>query len=210
MEGTMPDDTDPTPTGSGEGGRESRPAGGETPPPARTEAQGAADEDDNLEAWDPKRAASTIRAQRESERTLRTELEAARRERDTLKRKDETEGQRKDRELEESKSRIGKLTDRLRRATVRTEVFELAGSSGISNPKLATKLLDLDKVEWEGEGEDAEPKNLEKLLKDLKVEYPELAGRAGRNGGSADGGTAATGETSGGDMNELIRSRAGR
>lgn len=80
-----------------------------------------------------------------------------------------TDEERKAEELETLRAERKAYETRERELTLSYEVALEAGRRGL-DPKLVTRLLDRDRVEWDG----TKPKDLGKVLEDLVAEYPVL------------------------------------
>jgi hypothetical protein len=93
------------------------------------------------------------------------------------------------------------LQQRLQDQVVRTATLEAAGRLGFRSPDVAYRLLDRAELEYTEAGE---PKNVEKLLRELLAREPYLAKAAGADfGGGTRGITPGTSGQPG--MNELLR-----
>lgn len=99
---------------------------------------------------------------------------------------------------------VQRLTADARSRAVREAVSEVAPRLGISDPKLAARLLDVKEDDFDSDGN---VKNLDKKLEDLKREYPGIAVRAR---GSADAGAGRDSSPNDTDINARIRERLGR
>lgn len=185
-----------------------RPAEGATPPQGSgTEAESARDEGTEEEIRDPQALLQAYRAEqerrREAERIARESREAlTRREREGM-----SEQERLQAENEELRGSLSRLTERDRERALREEIADLAPKIGITDPRLAGRLLRSSEIEWDEKT--GSPVGVDKALRDLKKEYPLLSVPAGRGG--ADGGTG-TGSAPGSSesINDAIRRRAGR
>lgn len=102
---------------------------------------------------------------------------------------------------------VQKLTDVARTRAIREAVEDLAPRVGISDPKLAARLLDSKDLEFTEDGSPKNPKTLEAKLESLKTEYPSIASR---KRGSSDAGAGRAAETNEGDINSRIRERIRR
>lgn len=116
------------------------------------------------------------------------------------------EAQRLQADLADRDRRISELQQNARAREVRDAVADLAPRLGISDPRLAARLLDLEDSDYE---EDGRPKTkiLERKLESLKGEYPAIASRAR---GSADAGAGRSSGPNDVDINARIRERLGR
>lgn len=99
----------------------------------------------------------------------------------------------------EARDRAATLEQQLADTRVRSATFEAAARLGFRNPEVAYRLLDRSDLELDAEGQ---PKNVEKLLKELLQREPYLGkGAGGDFGGGNRGGTPDTAP----GMNELLR-----
>lgn len=209
----MPEQREGDPTGTGEPGGEtppeSRPGSGATPaggaPSASPSARSAAASEDVDLSDLPEGTPDPVREVIRRERTARREAERQAREVQgrltERERADMSELQRAQAERDERNAEVQRLQAELRRRSVADEITALAPRVGISDPRLASRLLDMDSLEFDSEGR---PKGLQKKLSDLRAEYPVLAARTV---GSADAGAAGNGEPAGDDINARIRER---
>lgn len=102
---------------------------------------------------------------------------------------------------------VQRLTEAARSRAVREAVMDLAPRIGISDPKLAARLLDSKDLEFTDDGSPKNPKALETKLEALKTEYPSIATR---KRGSSDAGAGRAAETNEADINARIRERIRR
>ncbi len=102
---------------------------------------------------------------------------------------------------------VQRLTEAARSRAVREAVLDLAPRIGISDPKLAARLLDSKDLEFTDDGSPKNPKALEAKLEALKTEYPSIASR---KRGSSDAGAGRGGEPNEADINARIRERIRR
>lgn len=135
---------------------------------------------------------------RSEAKNLRQRLKTAEEERDRLKSASESDLERREREHNEVRAERDRLA-----GTVSTLRVELAARElGVVDPEAAAALLDLDALD-----DPTDPKAIKRALRELVKEKPYLAppGGNGFDGGSGKGrGSAVT------DMNQLIRTAAGR
>lgn len=99
---------------------------------------------------------------------------------------------------------VTRLTEESRQRAIREVVGELAPTLGIGDARLAAKLLDPSKIEWDDAGQ-PKRKPLEKTLEDLKREYPTITARTRGSADAGAGGTSATPNDS--DISARIRAR---
>lgn len=98
---------------------------------------------------------------------------------------------------------VQRLTETARTRAVREAITDLSPRLGISNPKLAARLLDTKDLEFTDEGE-PKGKTLETRLEALKGEYPEIATR---RRGSSDAGAGREAGPNESDISARIRER---
>ncbi|WP_263707987.1 phage scaffolding protein [Shouchella tritolerans] len=79
---------------------------------------------------------------------------------------DEEKGDETDSKLNEHEKRLARAERREKRAAIKEYSIE----KGV-NPKLAAKLIDIDSIEMD---EDGEPTNIEELFEELEEEFPEF------------------------------------
>jgi hypothetical protein len=190
---------------------------GVTDPSKGTQAGGQGantdpDEDDEDDEDEGKALSASAAAKlRKEAARRRVEAKALRDENDKLKAQGLSELDAAKKEAADSKKVADSSTRQLRTLKVGIEVRDLAKDLGITNPKLAVRLLDADDVEWDDDGE---PKNVARLLKALLKEMPELKanGQGGApQGGGADGGAGRqSGNVAGSGINDRLRAMTGR
>lgn len=166
------------------------------------------EEGEEGEKFDEARARAKIKKINAENATMRARAKAAE---DKLAEADKaqlTDKERAERERDEARKETAALTKRVQKTALRAAVFEEASDLGITNAKLAMRLLDADDVEWDDDGE---PTNVSKLLKAVLKEVPELKGSTAGSPGGADGGQGrGRGALAGDDINASIRAAAGR
>lgn len=99
---------------------------------------------------------------------------------------------------------VTRLTEESRTRAIREVVAEIAPTLGISDARLAAKLLDSAKVEWDEAGQ-PKRKPLEKTLEDLKREFPSITARTRGSADAGAGGSSSTPNDS--DISARIRAR---
>lgn len=209
----MPPEKEGTPAGTGVPGGETPPEG--TPAPSATPAGGApspspsagsasASEDDlsDLPAGTPENVRELIRKERRDRREADRRAASAEGKLTAAEREKMSELERTQAERDAERAEKERMQGELRRRDVADEIAALAPRVGITDPRLAARLLDMSSIEFDGDGK---PKGLQAKLTALKGEYPILATRTV---GSADGGSSPNGGTNDDDINARIRSRA--
>lgn len=146
---------------------------------------------------------------------LRSELEAVRkeaakqrRELQTLRQANESAEEKRERELAEAREAASSSTSTVRALRVENAVLRIAGRMGIVDPDVAARIVELPEDAWTAEGE-LDRRKLEKALQELVRAKPFLVRQGSAAGGDGGAGDRQTGGT-GGTMNDLIRSAAGR
>lgn len=181
------------------------PATGQAPAAAtgQAPAAGAAQEPagDNESAADKaarlEREVADLRKENAKHRTTAQQLE---RERQEAAQAGMTELEREKAARAAAEARAGELEANLRSQAVRAATTQAAGRLNYRNPELAHRLIDASELEFDEHGE---PKNAEKLLRDLATREPYLVKAAGQDfGGGNRGGPAPAGEPG---MSELLR-----
>lgn len=115
---------------------------------------------------------------------------------DELQAEQQTDLERTQSELEQERQRREAAEARAAATATRNKVLELAADKKITDPKLAAKLLDHDKVEFDDDGN---PSNVADLLDGLIAEHPLLTATTGDGAGGGEGGGSGDGAgTSGG------------
>lgn len=145
-----------------------------------------AEDDENPETWDKERAARTIRQQRKAEREARERAEAAERERDELRRAQESEQERTIRERDEAKAEAERERARANRLLIDGAIRDAAGEAGvpIKRHQRVLRLIDREGISVDAEGNvDGADDAVEALLEEL----PELKGRTDDDGEPAGG-----------------------
>jgi hypothetical protein len=136
---------------------------------------------------------------------LRRRLKATEAERDQLKAAQQTDAERLAARAEAAEGTATKATEKLRVANLRLAVLSEASGLGIVDPKLAVRLVDAGKVEYDDDGEPDKATVIQQL-KDLVEEHPNLTrtGDAdnGRKGSAAEGDGKAK-------VNAFLRGEAG-
>lgn len=155
---------------------------------------------------DPQAYARALREEREAKATLAKELREARDALTKREREGMSEQEKLQAENKELRGSLERLTERDRERALREEIADLAPRIGITDPRLAARLLRVTDVDYDDSGK---PTNVDSVLRALKKEYPLLSIPAGRGG--ADGGTGTGSSPSGSEsINDAIRRRAGR
>lgn len=167
------------------------------------------------EEFDEARARKTIENQRKEEKRLKAALQQASAELKAIKDKDLPAAEKQRKDLEEANEKVSNLTRKMRKSSLRAEVLEQATKLKFRSPSLATRLIDMDEVDWD---EDDEPTNVVGLLKDILEEDPSLRGRRSRTASEDDeqdeegegDGRKRDSAKSGDFINRQIRKAAGR
>jgi hypothetical protein len=74
--------------------------------------------------------------------------------------------------VEEAKAKLGAMESQLKAERLTSTLTAVAASRRISDPALVTKLLPVERVEW---NEDGKPSNVEALLDEIVAAHPVLA-----------------------------------
>lgn len=185
--------------GGGAGGTGGAGSGGTGDPPATSSGAGAngAGTEDRLAVLE----AELARA--------RNEAATSRRELAKLKQGQESDAERRERELAEARDAAAKATAGLRSLHLENAVLRRASAHGIVDPEVAARLLELGEEAWDGDKPRADV--LDRALRDLVKAKPYLvrAGSAAAGDGGGTGDRRAGGDA-GGDMNKVIRAAFGR
>lgn len=169
-----------------------------------TEATQTTEQRDAADDQSPEKLLAALKAERDARRALEREVRPLRtfkQEQEQTRLSADEKLQARERAVTEQESRI---TARLRASILRDELTTAATAEKLTLQAPigdVLKLLDADSVDWDGET----PRNVRTLLRELVKDRPYLASR---RTGSADGG--ASGDRAPLNMNDLIRSRAGR
>ena len=75
-------------------------------------------------------------------------------------------------QVEEAKAKLGAMESQLKAERLTSTLTAVAASRRISDPALVTKLLPVERVEW---NEDGKPSNVEALLDEIVAAHPVLA-----------------------------------
>lgn len=158
------------------------------------------------EIRDPQAILRALREEREARATAERNAREAREALQAREREGMSELERLQAERDELRGTVDRLTERDRERALREEIADLAPKIGITDPRLAARLLKASDLEW---SDDGAPRGVDKALRDLKKDYPLLSIPAGRGG--ADGGTGSSSAPSSSEsINDAIRRRAGR
>jgi hypothetical protein len=208
----MPPQIEGAPAGTGAPGGETPPesrpasetpaAGAPSPSSSAGSASGSEDDLSDLPEGTPANVRELIRKERATTREAERRAGEATRKLTERERAEMSELDRTKSERDAERTERERLQSELRRRDVADEIAALAPRVGISDHRLAARLLDMDSLEFDGDGK---PKGLQTKLTALKAEYPILATRTV---GSADGGASPTGGANEDDINARIRSRA--
>lgn len=208
----MPPQTEGAPAGTGATGGETPPesrpasgtpaAGAPSPSPSAGRASASEDELSDLPAGTPENVRELIRKERRDRREAERRASTAEGKLTDRERAEMSERDRANAERDAEKAERERLQGELRRRDVADEIAALAPRVGITDPRLAARLLDMSSIEFDESGK---PKGLQAKLTALKSEYPILATRTV---GSSDGGASPAGGANDDDINARIRSRA--
>lgn len=150
------------------------------------------------EEWDKDRALNTIRAQRESEKQLKTQNTELAKKLKAFEDREKSDTQRLQEELEEVRKQNQTFQEERRKEITRAAFEDAAQKAGAIRPSAVYRLADNIEVD-----DDGRPINALDIVKSLKKEYPELF--SGTNG-SADGGSGkGSTNTASANMNEVLR-----
>lgn len=154
------------------------------------------------EPFDRDRAMATIKAQRESEKTLRVQLQQAQQQIDQHKTAQMSDQDKIQQQLTTLTAERDRLRDQLQEQILESTVTQHAATLRIVDPEAAWKLLDLSKVKFDAAGK---PTNVEEQLKELIGRKPWLVAP-----GTTDHTDGRRGERGGTSMNDLIRKQSRR
>lgn len=207
----MAGETESSPARTGE-------QGGATPPASSTttvattstesssrESESAMDEGTE-EIRDPQAVLRALREEREARAAAERAAREAREALAAKEREGMSEQERLQAENAELRGSLAQLTERDRERALREEIADIAPRVGITDPRLAARLVRSSDIEWDASGK---PLGIQEKLRELKKDYPLLSVPAGRGG--ADGGTGTgSAPSSTESINDAIRRRAGR
>lgn len=171
--------------------------------PAEAGSNGNGAPDGGQQRQEDTNAAAVIARLNAENKARRTELDAAKAKLTEYEQAKLSETERLTAKVAEEEGKRLEAERRVQELTVATSIRSAAITAGAVDPDLVWRAIDLASVEYDDGGE---PKNLEKLLGDLRTKHPILFGNVN---GSADNGARGSGAP-GGDMNERIRQGAHR
>lgn len=160
------------------------------------------------EEFDKDRALATIKAQRESENALKSELQATKTRLKEIEDKAKTAEESKLSEAEQTQKKIAELESKLeqtstqgRARVAKAAIKAAAAKAGATYPDHIPKLIDADSVEYDDDGE---PTNVDKLVEGLKKSSPGLFEE--RRPGSGDGGPRGSAVSNDVSKDDLLKS----
>lgn len=124
-----------------------------------------------------------LRAENAAHRTKLRELEEKVK---TFETERLSEAEKLQKRAEEAEKRAQEAERRVRERTIRAEVRLAAVAAGIVDPEAAYRLLDLDQVAL---NDDGEPTNIDKLVAQLLKDKPYLGGRSAQSGPAGNPGS---------------------
>lgn len=143
--------------------------------------------------------------ERDARKAAEQRAKAAEKERDALKTAGQTDAEKAAAERDAAKARADKYVATVRTANGREAVRSAAKEAGAPDPDLIYRLVKAD-IDFD---DDDEPTNVDRLVMDIKKEYPDQfkvkPGKADAGGEGAKGAPK-----KGADMNAWIRAQAGR
>jgi hypothetical protein len=207
----MANETESSPVRTGEQGG-AKPPASSTTTVATTSTESSSRESESAmdegteEIRDPQAVLRALREEREARAAAERSAREAREALATKEREGMTEQERLKAENDELRGTLQTLTERDRERALREEIADLAPKAGITDPRLAARLIRSSDIEWDASGK---PLGIQEKLRDLKKDYPLLsipAGRGGADGGTGTGSAPSSTES----INDAIRRRAGR
>lgn len=167
--------------------------------------QGGQQQQQQQDQFDKDRAMATIKAQRESEKQLTTELKEARDKLKALEDEKLSDDEKKTARLTEAEKEKAALEAKVAELLTDSALTDAAVQAGATKPAAVSKLADRSTVK---RAEDGSVTNATEVVAKVKEAYPELFGDA--PAGSADGGARGGNQGSKKNMNDWIRERASR
>lgn len=148
---------------------------------------------------------TALQREREARRQAERRAREAERERDALRTAGQSDAERIAAERDAMRERVDRLTETVRTANGREAVRAAAKAAGAPDPDLIWRLAKAD-IEYD---DDDEPTNVDRLLLELKRDYPDqFRVRPGKADPGGEGAKGAPPPKH--DMNQWIRHAAGR